>query len=209
MWQLFQLLIVEVWLSGAKAGHLQGVTLAMVAVTLLLAILGHPKLGLFNQDESDNNSSRSLDGLKVSALASILSNYTDKTDAVKTARRYQVHTDDPELWTAMTIVESRCNSAAVSTSGAQGKLQVMPFWKRAPGFEFYRGKYSHLDDNLNFKAAHKVYKMLLSEHKGNKWLAVERYCGVGHDAKVYAAEVKQLYSRIKSATNQIVRRNPA
>jgi soluble lytic murein transglycosylase-like protein len=177
-------------------------TLALVAVTLLLGIVGHPKFGLFRQDDPKIKTIPGVDGVKVSALATILRKYTDNTDAVKTAHRYQVHTDDPELWTAMTIVESRCNSAAVSTSGAQGKLQVMPFWKKAPGFEFYRAKDSHLDDNLNFRAAYKVYQTLLSEAEGNKWLAVERYCGIGRKAKLYAAEVKRLYGRIKFKTNE-------
>lgn len=179
---------------------MRGITIAMVAVTLLFAVLAHPKVGLFKV-KSGSDPARRVGGAKVSVLARILGRYTDKADAVKTARRY-ARTDDPELWTAMTIVESGCNSAAVSTSGAQGKLQVMPFWKKSRGFEFYRGKYSHLDDNLNFMAAHKVYRMLLAEQKGNKWLAVERYCGMGHDARVYAAAVKRLYARIKSATQE-------
>lgn len=38
--------------------------------------------------------------------------------------------------------------------------------------------------------------MLLSEQRGNKWLAVERYCGVERDAKFYAADVKRLYGRL-------------
>lgn len=150
------------------------------------------------------NARGNAEHIKLSVLAGILRNYTNDGDAVKTAFRYHQETSDPELWTAMTIVESQCRTRAVSASGAQGKLQVMPFWKHEPGFEFYSGKHSHLNDTLNFRAAHKVYRRLLDEHQGNKWLAVERYCGGGPAARRYVDQVKALYQKIKCATEQAV-----
>jgi len=196
------------------------IVLALVTTTLTCASpIGSTQLPLLTQ--KDSNAYGSVDGscgqpapqtarnalspragAEVSALTNILRDYTDDDDALRTAVRYHKRTDDPALWTAITIVESGCNSNVVSPSGAQGKLQVMPFWKNTPGFEFYRGKNSHLNDDLNFRAAYKVYRMLKREHNGDKWRAVERYCGTGPDARVYVSRVREVYKKIKAATEQ-------
>jgi hypothetical protein len=133
-------------------------------------------------------------------LAKVLSEYTSKDDAIRTAKRYCTKSDDPELWTAMTLVESSANSNAVSPVGAQGKLQVMPSWKNKKGFEFYRGRYSHLNDDLNFKAAQKILTDNLNNADGKKWVAVERYCGTGPAARAYVAKVQRIYYSLKKAT---------
>lgn len=190
---------------------------AFIAATLFLAVFIGSQLQLFHQKENTVDSAGLQpfhqkatvtvlkdDQVKITVLAKILGNYTNQHDAVTTACRYQNETNDPELWTAMTIVESKGRSKAVSGRGAQGKLQVMPFWKKQPGFEFYSKKDSHLNDTLNFRAAHKIYRKLLVQQKGDKWLAVERYCGVGPAARAYVAKVRDLYERIKWATDQAV-----
>ena len=145
---------------------------------------------------------------KVRALARVLERYTSASDALKTASRYIEHTTDPELWAAMTIVESECKSAAVSNKGAQGKLQVMHWWKREPGFEFYRGKTSHLDDDLNFRAAFKIFQRNLVESRGDKWKAVERYCGVGTAARRHSKKVQEVYAKIKKSMSGMFTKQP-
>ncbi|HJV33426.1 lytic transglycosylase domain-containing protein [Geomonas sp.] len=197
---------------------MQSSKIAVIAATLLLAVFVGSQLQLFHlkggassgaQGELSNQNAgvstcTADDQVKITVLANILQNYTNAHDAMKTAFRYHNETSDPELWTAMTIVESKGRSKAVSERGAQGKLQVMPFWKKQPGFEFYSRKYSHLNDSLNFRAAHKIFRRLLAQQKGDKWLAVERYCGVGPAAREYVAKVRNLYERIKWATDQAV-----
>ena len=100
----------------------------------------------------------------------------------------------------MDITESEGRSIAVSPVGAQGRLQVMPGWKTKKGFEFYRGRFSHLNDDLNFQAAQLILNDNLAQYRGNKWLAVERYCGTGPDARDYVAKIKRLYKEIKAET---------
>ena len=140
---------------------------------------------------------------KVRALARVLARYTSASDALRTASRYIEHTTDPELWAAMTIVESECKSTAVSNKGAQGKLQVMPWWKRERGFRFYSGETSHLDDDLNFRAAFKIFQRNLVESRGDKWKAVERYCGLGTAARRHSKKVQEVYTRIKKAMSRM------
>jgi hypothetical protein len=140
---------------------------------------------------------------KVRDLARVLERYTSASDALRTASRYFEHTTDPELWAAMTIVESECKSVAVSNKGAQGKLQVMPWWKRERGFEFYRGETSHLDDDLNFRAAFKIFQRILVENRGDKWRAVERYCGLGTAARKHSKKVQDVYIRIKKTMSRM------
>lgn len=147
---------------------------------------------------------------RVYVLAGFLSEYIDEEDAIRTARRYcndneqDKRLKDPEMWTAMTIAESGGDSEAVSPVGAQGKLQVMPSWKRKKGFEFYRGRYSHLNDDLNYKAAKKIMADNLDDTHNNKWLSVERYCGTGPDARAYRNKVHRIYLTLRKATKHCV-----
>jgi len=131
----------------------------------------------------------------------------DAADAERTAARYcdksksiiNIHEKTlPDVWACMTVVESRGDSTAVSSEGAQGKLQVMPSWKRKPGFEFYRGKYSHLDDDKNYRAAQKVLLDCLTDNRSDLWKSVERYCGTGPDARDYVRKVKRLYLELRN-----------
>lgn len=126
-----------------------------------------------------------------------LMDYVSESEAIKTALLV-IRSDDPILWASIAVAESGCNSEAVSSEGAQGKWQVMPSWKKKPGFEFYAGRNSHLDDAKNFKAAQKVMKIKLAVAKNNKWLAVERYCGAGPDARAYVAKVRRIYTSMNS-----------
>ena len=79
----------------------------------------------------------------------------------------------PELVLAVIQVESRFNRYAVSRVGAQGMMQVMPFWKKELG---------RPDDNLietatNLRYGCTILKYYLDKEKGNVPEALARYNG--------------------------------
>jgi hypothetical protein len=148
---------------------------------------------------------KDVNEVRVRVLANYMARYTTHTDALQTARRYVYckndPLNDPAIWTVMTVAESSCNRNSVSHCGAQGKLGVMPSWKYAKGFEFYRGPKSHLDDDKNFMAARKVMAGKLHENRHIKWEAVRRYCGAGEEADYYVAKIKRMHAELTKQLN--------
>ena len=93
----------------------------------------------------------------------------------------------PELVLSVIEVESHFNRFAVSSAGAQGMMQVMPFWKKEIG---------RPDDNLtinqtNFAYGCRILQFYLQREKGQLHKALARYNGsVGrrtYSNKVYRA----------------------
>lgn len=79
----------------------------------------------------------------------------------------------PDLVLALIQVESRFDRFAVSRAGAQGLMQVMPFWKRDIG---------HPDDNLtnpetNLWYGCQILKYYMRKENGNWMQALARYNG--------------------------------
>jgi soluble lytic murein transglycosylase-like protein len=79
----------------------------------------------------------------------------------------------PDLVLALIQVESRFDRYAVSRAGAQGLMQVMPFWKRDIG---------HPDDNLtnpetNLWYGCQILKFYMRKENGNWMQALARYNG--------------------------------
>ncbi|MFT5887908.1 MAG: soluble lytic murein transglycosylase-like protein [Zhongshania sp.] len=79
----------------------------------------------------------------------------------------------PELVLALIEVESYFDRYAVSRVGAQGLMQVMPFWKKEIG---------RLDDNLthpdtNLRYGCHILQFYLQKEKGNLHRALARYNG--------------------------------
>jgi hypothetical protein len=134
---------------------------------------------------------------KYASIRNFLERFTDSRDAHKTTLLV-LKKKDPDLWASIAAAESGCNSTAISPAGAQGKWQVMPQCKLDEGFEFYRDKHAYLDDSKNLEAANKIMDSKLKDTRGNKWLAVERYCGQGPDARDFAVKVRRYYAQIKS-----------
>ncbi len=86
------------------------------------------------------------------------------------ARRAQL---TPELVLAVIEVESRFDRFAISRSGAQGLMQIMPFWLREIGKS---------DDNLfhvrtNLRMGCTILKFYLDRDRGNLIDALGRYNG--------------------------------
>lgn len=80
---------------------------------------------------------------------------------------------EPELLLALIHVESLYDRFAVSSAGAQGLMQVMPFWKKEIG---------RPDDNLtkietNLRYGSTILKHYLDIEKGNLIRALARYNG--------------------------------
>lgn len=80
---------------------------------------------------------------------------------------------DPELVLAVIDVESRYDRFAISSAGAQGLMQIMPFWLNEIG---------HPDDNLfaistNIRLGCTILKYYLNMEKGNLTRALARYNG--------------------------------
>ncbi|WP_434783493.1 transglycosylase SLT domain-containing protein [Mangrovimicrobium sediminis] len=93
----------------------------------------------------------------------------------------------PELVLAVIEVESHFDRFAVSRAGAQGMMQVMPFWKNEIG---------RPDDNLtmnetNFTYGCRILQFYMQREKGHIERALARYNGsLGSDVypeKVYRA----------------------
>ena len=79
----------------------------------------------------------------------------------------------PELVLAVIDVESRFNRWAISNVGAQGLMQIMPFWLKEIG---------HPKDNLfdirtNLRMGCTILKYYINVEKGNLVRALERYNG--------------------------------
>lgn len=79
----------------------------------------------------------------------------------------------PELVLAVIDIESRFDPYAISRSGAQGLMQVMPFWLAEIG---------HPDDNLidiktNLRMGCTILKYYIDKEKGNLRRALARYNG--------------------------------
>jgi soluble lytic murein transglycosylase-like protein len=79
----------------------------------------------------------------------------------------------PELIIALIDIESRFDRFAISRSGAQGLMQIMPFWLKEIG---------HPDDNLmdidtNLRMGCTILKYYMDMEKGNIRRALARYNG--------------------------------
>jgi soluble lytic murein transglycosylase-like protein len=79
----------------------------------------------------------------------------------------------PDLVLAVIQVESRFDRFAVSRAGAQGLMQVMPFWKNELG---------HPEDNLtdvvtNLRYGCQILRFYLKKENGNLMQALARYNG--------------------------------
>ena len=90
----------------------------------------------------------------------------------------------PELVLAVIEVESHFNSYAISTAGAQGIMQVMPFWLKEIG---------HPDDNLivmktNLRMGCTILKYYMDMEKDDLHKALARYNG-SRGSKVYSNKV--------------------
>ena len=81
---------------------------------------------------------------------------------------------DPSLVLGLVQVESNFRKFAVSSVGARGYMQVMPFWTRVLG-DGDAGKLFHMQTNLRFGCV--ILRHYLEREKGDLFLALGRYNG--------------------------------
>jgi len=79
----------------------------------------------------------------------------------------------PEIVLALIEVESHFDHYAVSSAGAQGMMQVMPFWKKELG----RPDDNLIDPDTNLRYGTTILKYYLDKEKGRLADALARYNG--------------------------------
>ena len=80
---------------------------------------------------------------------------------------------DPDLVLALIQVESYFDRYAVSRVGAQGLMQIMPFWK----YEIGRPADNLTDIDTNIRYGCRILQFYLKREKGNMTKALARYNG--------------------------------
>ncbi len=81
---------------------------------------------------------------------------------------------DPTLVLGLVEVESGFRKHAISSVGARGYMQVMPFWSRTIG-DGDPGRLFHMQTNLRFGCV--ILRHYLNIEKGDLYLALGRYNG--------------------------------
>ncbi|MDG1818738.1 MAG: lytic transglycosylase domain-containing protein [Porticoccaceae bacterium] len=79
----------------------------------------------------------------------------------------------PEIVLAVIEVESRFDSYAVSSAGAMGMMQIMPFWKKEIG----RPNDNLIDIQTNLRYGCTILRYYLDKEKGRLADALARYNG--------------------------------
>ncbi|WP_101757363.1 lytic transglycosylase domain-containing protein [Oceanicoccus sp. KOV_DT_Chl] len=79
----------------------------------------------------------------------------------------------PDLVLALIQIESRFDQYAISRAGAQGLMQVMPFWKKEIG----RPSDILTDINTNLSYGCRILQFYLQKEQGNWMEALARYNG--------------------------------
>lgn len=176
--------------------------LMLLALTLAPAVIAQP------QDEQELSELRSFLDATINSADSFQDRYDAEVWLVDMSNRLTRFVDEPavrlellrqihaaasraalppELVLSVIEVESHFNRFAISSVGAQGMMQVMPFWKNEIGRQ---------DDNLtvnktNFEYGCRILQFYLQRENGHLHKALARYNGsVGsrrYSDKVYRA----------------------
>lgn len=97
---------------------------------------------------------------------------------------------DPQLVLSLITVESRFNKYAISSAGALGLMQVMPFWLRQIGSP----EQNLLDMQTNIRFGCTILRLYVQKEQGNMFMALGRYNGSRGQA-VYPDAVFAAYNR--------------
>lgn len=97
---------------------------------------------------------------------------------------------DPQLVLSLITVESRFNKYAISSAGALGLMQVMPFWLRQIG----SSEQNLLDMQTNIRFGCTILRLYVQKEQGNIFMALGRYNGSRGQA-VYPDAVFAAYNR--------------
>ncbi len=109
-----------------------------------------------------------------SRLSGYIKDEAERLNLLRVIHREAARTSlEPELVLAVIHTESTFNRYAISSVGAQGFMQIMPFWRKELGRE---------DDNLtemetNIRYGTTILSYYLKREKGNLTRALARYNG--------------------------------
>jgi soluble lytic murein transglycosylase-like protein len=107
-------------------------------------------------------------------LAPFIRNPDHRLKLLETVHHYAAQSNlPPELVLAVIDVESRFDRFAVSRAGAQGLMQVMPFWKNEIG----RPADNLTDIRTNLSYGCRILEFYLKKEQGRLTTALARYNG--------------------------------
>lgn len=175
--------------SGLSAAN------ALGALVLSLTLLALPAVGAgMPVDETERNELRALLTAAIdeadsfedrfdaevwllamsTRLAKFLPDAEERLELLRHVHREARRVDlKPDLVLALIQVESRFDRYAVSRAGAQGLMQVMPFWKREIG----RSSDNLTDVVTNLRYGCQILKYYMDRERGNWSRALARYNG--------------------------------
>lgn len=107
-------------------------------------------------------------------LEEFVADHQTRLSLLKMVYQYATHSGlTPELVLAVIEVESHFDNFAVSRVGAQGLMQVMPFWKNEIGRS--EDNLTHIATNLNYGC--RILQFYLHKENGKLLSALARYNG--------------------------------
>ena len=111
---------------------------------------------------------------KEPSLAALIKDKKNRLDLLRLIHKEASRAGlQPEIVLALIEVESHFNQYAVSSAGAQGMMQVMPFWKKEIGRP--EDNLIHTQTNLRYGCT--ILKYYLDREKGRLADALARYNG--------------------------------
>ncbi len=110
---------------------------------------------------------------------------------------------EPELVLGLVQVESAFRKYAISTVGARGYMQVMPFWARLIG-DGHVAQLFHMQTNLRFGCV--ILRHYLNSEQGDLFMALGRYNGSRgrpeYPDAVFAARKQWQWSQVSPFTSR-------
>ncbi|MCP5141503.1 MAG: transglycosylase SLT domain-containing protein [Chromatiales bacterium] len=107
-------------------------------------------------------------------LSGRLRDHQERIDILRGTHREATRAGlDPNLVLAVIEVESTFDRYAISRSGAQGLMQIMPFWLRELGLD----DANLMDIDINLRMGCTILRHYLDREKGNVARALARYNG--------------------------------
>ncbi|MCB1734964.1 MAG: lytic transglycosylase domain-containing protein [Gammaproteobacteria bacterium] len=127
-------------------------------------------------------------------LSRHLQDHHERFEILRGVHREATRVDlDPNLVLALIEVESTFDRYAISRSGAQGLMQIMPFWLKELGMH----EANLMDINVNLRLGCTILKHYLDREGGDTTRALARYNGsVGkpeYPNKVLSAHARHWY----------------
>lgn len=123
-------------------------------------------------------------------------NYLERKDLLESIYYEALRANlSPDLVLALIEVESNFKKYAISTVGARGFMQVMPFWTKA--LKAPNANLFHLRTNLRFGCT--ILKHYLDLEKNNLFMALGRYNG-SRGKSEYPNLIFAAFNRQKNAT---------